>query len=122
MLNLKHQLDAKNEEIRIADICASFQKAAIDQIVSKVLLAVEKFSFNQVVIGGGVAANSYLRETLSQKLLPYQLQPIFAPLELTGDNGAMIATLGEILYNNGKRSDLNIAADPNWSINDLRKE
>lgn len=78
-------------EAQKADIAASFQRIACETIVDKVLLAVEEFSPNSVVIGGGVAANSELRRQLAERL-PFPIS--YTDLKLCGDNGAMIATLG----------------------------
>jgi N6-L-threonylcarbamoyladenine synthase len=74
-----------------ANIAASFQRVACETIVDKVMLAYKEFSPASVVVGGGVAANSELRQQLRERLpLPVE----YLDLKLCGDNGAMIATLG----------------------------
>ena len=71
-----------------ANIAASFQKAAIDLLLSRLFRAMEDSGLNRVVLGGGVAANSYLRASLAARK---GIQAIFPPPRLCGDNGAMVA-------------------------------
>jgi len=101
---LKHKL--------ICDMCASFQQAVIDVLVSKTLRAIKQHSVKSFLLGGGVAANSELRKQLKEKIeklnaygrvINHPLTPslkrrgenevqIFIPeLKFTGDNAAMIA-------------------------------
>jgi N6-L-threonylcarbamoyladenine synthase len=79
-------------EAQVNDLCASFQHAALDQIVRKLSRVKEKYSDTQsVIIAGGVAANQYFRELMSQNIGV----PVFFPsLAYCGDNAAMIASLG----------------------------
>jgi len=74
-----------------ANIAASFQKAAVDMILKRLYRAVEETDLSTVVVGGGVAANSYLRAQLSARA---DVDAVFPSLELCTDNGAMIAGLG----------------------------
>ena len=70
-----------------ANIAASFEQAAVDVLVKKTLMAVEKFKPKTVALGGGVAANDHLRDALSKEI-PNILLP---EKQFTGDNAAMIA-------------------------------
>lgn len=76
------------------DIAASFQQAAIDVLVKKTLDAAEKYKPKTLGIGGGVAANDKLRETLANKLqtINYKLNFLLPQKIYTGDNAAMIGT------------------------------
>ncbi|MDP3177327.1 MAG: tRNA (adenosine(37)-N6)-threonylcarbamoyltransferase complex transferase subunit TsaD [Spirochaetaceae bacterium] len=74
-----------------SDLAASFQKAAIDILLGRLLRASEDTSLKTIVAGGGVAANSYLRRKLTART---DLDVRFPPLELCGDNGAMVAGIG----------------------------
>ena len=80
-----------HSEKSTANIAASFQRAAIDMIVKRLLRAVRDTGVATVVVGGGVAANSYLRRSLE---CSEELTALFPSLELCTDNGAMIAGLG----------------------------
>jgi N6-L-threonylcarbamoyladenine synthase len=73
------------------DIAASFQKTVVDTLVDRMLVAYERYQPKTVVIAGGVAANTKLREELSQRL-PTTIA--YAPMELCTDNAAMVAALG----------------------------
>ncbi|MDR2965937.1 MAG: tRNA (adenosine(37)-N6)-threonylcarbamoyltransferase complex transferase subunit TsaD, partial [Treponema sp.] len=89
------------------DIAASFQKTAIDILLRALLNAAEDTGLTTVVAGGGVAANSYLRARLAEQT---HLNCIFPPLDLCGDNGAMIAGIGYRYLNRGEKSLLDISA------------
>lgn len=92
---------------RAADIAASFQKTAIDILLRSLFRAAEDTGLTTVVAGGGVAANSYLRESLASH---NQLRCLFPPLDLCGDNGAMIAGIGYQYLARGDRSSLDATA------------
>ncbi|MEK9174956.1 MAG: tRNA (adenosine(37)-N6)-threonylcarbamoyltransferase complex transferase subunit TsaD [Patescibacteria group bacterium] len=77
----------------IADLCASFEQAVVDVLVSKTLRAASKLNPNTLVLGGGVAANKKLRETLELKFktdFPH-VSCLLSPVNMTGDNALMIA-------------------------------
>jgi N6-L-threonylcarbamoyladenine synthase len=86
-----------------ANIAASFQKAAIDLLVSRLLRAVEDTGLRRVVAGGGVAANSYLRRSLAAHS---DIELRFPPLRLCGDNGAMVAGIACKYLERGESSGL----------------
>jgi N6-L-threonylcarbamoyladenine synthase len=90
-----------------ADIAASFQKTAIDILLRSLFRAAEDTGLTTIVAGGGVAANSWLRARLAERT---DLRCVFPPLELCGDNGAMIAGLGYQYLARGDRSPLNVTA------------
>lgn len=74
-----------------ADICASFQEAMAETLVDKTLRAAARFKVKNVVVGGGVAANSRLRDLMKQRGGEAGLNVIVPPPGLCTDNGAMIA-------------------------------
>lgn len=86
------------------NMCAAFQETAIKTLVNKLLLAVDDTGLKTVVCGGGVAANSRLREILGERK---DLNCIFPPLKLCGDNGAMIAGVAYHFLKRGERDDWN---------------
>lgn len=77
----------------VADIAASFQAAVVDVLVAKTMRAVEQTGARTVVIGGGVAANSALRESLAAACAERGLVLHLTPMRYCTDNGAMIAAL-----------------------------
>jgi N6-L-threonylcarbamoyladenine synthase len=90
-----------------ADIAASFQKTAVEILLRSLFRAAEDTGLKTIVAGGGVAANSYLRSRLAEQR---DLHCIFPPLELCGDNGAMIAGIGYQYLARGDRSPLSVTA------------
>ena len=85
------------------NIAASFQKAAVDMLLSRLFRVIEDTGITKVVAGGGVAANSYLRRTLGARS---DLEVRFPPLRLCGDNGAMVAGIGCKYLERGESSGL----------------
>ncbi len=105
-----NQLDQfwdRRHEKSNANIAAAFQKAAIDIIVDRTLLAVEDTGLRTVVAGGGVSANSYLRARLGSEP---GLRAVFPPMKLCTDNGAMIAGLAWHYHVSGRDSGLDLNA------------
>ena len=79
--------DGKSEK-SMENVCASFQRVAIDSLLKKLDQAVRDSGIYTIVAGGGVVANSYLRSTLASRK-GYRV--FFPAIELCTDNGAMIA-------------------------------
>lgn len=119
VLNLVNNSSQKGEVIRVEDMCNSFQKTAIDMVVDKTLEALKKYKVKSVVVAGGVAANSYIRETLPKAISKFDksITTTIPPLWTCTDNAAMIAILGSKLFDLKKFSDLSAGVDPNWDIN-----
>lgn len=98
-----------------ADIAASFQRIAIETIVDKALLACEQLHPASVIVGGGVAANTELRQQLAARL---PVAPTYADRKLCTDNGAMVATLGcfKAMLGGPQADTFRLAIDPNLSM------
>ncbi|MCT1656719.1 tRNA (adenosine(37)-N6)-threonylcarbamoyltransferase complex transferase subunit TsaD [Brevibacterium luteolum] len=88
-------------DLRLADVTASFETAVVDVLVTKTLLACEDHGIDHVMLGGGVAANRRLRETLAERCSEAGVTLRFPPLDLCTDNGAMVAALGAELVTRG---------------------
>ncbi|GHU26236.1 tRNA N6-adenosine threonylcarbamoyltransferase [Spirochaetia bacterium] len=106
VVNQKEQFRLKNESTP-ADLAASFQKTAIDILLRALFRAVEDTGLSTVVIGGGVAANSYLRDCLKNHP---DIRSIMPPPILCGDNGAMVAGIAYHYLIRGDRSPLTVRA------------
>ncbi len=85
-------------QLPIADICASFQEAVVDVLVEKTMLAVKKTSLSTVVMGGGVSSNSRLREAMKKRCDESGVKLFVPRPSLCTDNGAMIALAGYFQY------------------------
>lgn len=87
------------------NIAASFEKAAVDMLLTRVVRAARDTGLQRVVAGGGVAANTYFREAMGQHT---EFTVVFPPLELCTDNGAMVAGIGYQHIMRGDRSGLDL--------------
>ena len=83
------------EERRVADLAASFQEAVVDCLVGKTLLAAERTGLPTLCVGGGVAANSRLRERLAEACAAQPIELHIPPLSLCTDNAVMGAIAHE---------------------------
>ena len=93
---------------RLNDICASYQEAIVDTLLDKTLLAAKEHNVRSVVIAGGVACNSRLRE-LSGKILGEERFKVYIPSpKYCTDNAAMIGSLGAFKLMNGECSELSL--------------
>lgn len=108
----------KSHKPEVADICASFQECALSALVEKSLLACRMKNVKTITVGGGVAANSALREKFNQRFSGMQLKVIFPKKEFCMDNAAMVAGLGFWLYKSKGRS----ALDLNVSLEERKKK
>ena len=89
------------------DIAASFQKTAVEILLHSLFRAAEDSGLKTIISGGGVAANSYLRASLAAR---NELRCIFPPMELCGDNGAMVAGIAFQHLARGESSPLRTTA------------
>lgn len=105
--------------VTLNNICASFQRAALDPLVAKTYTAAKKVEAKSIILAGGVAANPQLRhdlQTMVQRQLPRSVF-FMPPLALCMDNGVMIAIAGAF---RALQKDFTpwqkISADPNWEL------
>ena len=88
------QFEARGEPVPVADIAAAFQEAVVDIITSKAVLACRENGITDLLLGGGVAANTRLRQLTEQRCSAAGIRLTVPPLALCTDNGAMVAALG----------------------------
>ena len=110
VINLVNRAKMKHEEIRSADLAASFQTVAIRSLVEKTQLAYEKYQPKHIVVAGGVAANSYLRKEMTKTFTDVKLT--IPPLWCCTDNAAMIASAALEMFGKQQFSDLNLGCKP----------
>ena len=103
-------------ESKISAIAAGFQEVVVEALVRKTLLALDKYPASSVVVGGGVAANSHLREAFQNKARQKGFRICFPSRNLCVDNAAMIAALGHSLYEKGHQSELDLTVEPNLDL------
>lgn len=95
-----------------ADVAASFQEAVVDVLLTKSLAACQESGIDNLVIAGGVAANSRLRQLAMARCQAAKVELSIPPANLCTDNGAMVAALGSLAINEGLApSQMGISAD-----------
>ncbi len=98
-----HDVSSENEKARVA---ASFQKAVIDVLSQKLIHAALFKKCSRIGISGGVSANGTFVEILSKKAAAHKMRVFTPPLELCGDNAAMVAARGYALIQQGTLTPL----------------
>ena len=116
VLNYLNSCEMKNEQIVVADVAASFQKAVIDVLVGNSMQAVEQYGFKKFAIAGGVASNSHLRAAFEEACSKRGVEFFLPPPILCTDNAAMIGAAGYYEYINGTRHGLDLNAIPNLRL------
>ena len=95
-----------------ADVAASFQEAVVDVLLTKSLAACQESGIDNLVIAGGVAANTRLRQLAITRCEAAKIELSIPPANLCTDNGAMVAALGSLAISEGlEPSRLGISAD-----------
>ena len=110
--------DLDNLDEHIPDIAASFQRAAIDVLVSKIKKSMLQTSRDTLILAGGVAANGLLRKEMSNLENEMGIKVRYPAMKHCTDNAAMIAYLGSLktpdLSNQGQS-----CARPRWPLNEV---
>ena len=118
VINLVHNLEQRGEKVNVPDMCKSFQDVAVGLVIDRTVKAVQEYGVNQVLLAGGVSANSYLRSEIKAAMEKLNVQIDIPPMWCCTDNAAMIAKVAEHLYERKVFATLDLGADPNWSIED----
>ena len=121
VINLVHNLEQKGEQVNVPDMCRSFQDVAVGLVIDRVIKAVELYDVKQVILAGGVSANSYLRSEMQKEMDRLNIDIIIPPMWCCTDNAAMIAKVAEHLYERKIFASLDLGVDPNWRIEDYDK-
>ena len=117
-INTVHNAKQKGEELNHNDLATSFQYAVVDVLVDKTIRAAKEYPVKQIILAGGVAANSGLREGLS-KAVEEQLENVrlvIPPLSLTGDNAAMIGAAAFLELGKNHTANLALNAQPGLTL------
>ena len=116
VIDLVHNIEQRGEKINVPDMCRSFQDVAIGIVIQRATRAIKEYNIKQVVLAGGVSANSYLREQMQIECQKLGANIIIPPMWCCTDNAAMIAKVAEHLYEMKVFAGLDLGVDPNWSI------
>ena len=106
----------KHPDVASADVAASFQQAVVDVLVAKARRAAESIGATGIVLGGGVAANSLLREETLGACASAGLRGFLPSRAMCTDNAAMIAAAGWYRLRSDGPTDLGSGATPNLKL------
>ena len=116
MLYLVRQRGQKWAQENLADLCAAYQEAIVDVLKINTFTAVKNLHANKLVLAGGVAANSRLRQVFQEQADYYQIELIIPSLKYCTDNAAMIARTGQEMLSRNQISPFSISAVPNLTL------
>ena len=108
VVNLVHNESQRGNEIRVNDICNSFQSRVVEVIVKKTMRALKEYNAKTLVLAGGVAANSYLRQELEKACSKEKISFSYPKISYCTDNAAMIGAAAFYAYKKGKIADLTL--------------
>ncbi len=116
VLNYINKAKMTQEEINVLDLCASFQEAITEALVTRAVRLCEERGIGKLAIAGGVASNSYIRMRMEEacrkkRIAFYRPSPV-----LCTDNAAMIGCAGYYEYLRGRRDGLDLNACPNLKL------
>ena len=112
--------EAAGEPVPVADVAASFQEAVCDVLTRKALDACRERGVEDLLVGGGVAANSRLRALAEQRAARHGIRVRVPRPGLCTDNGAMVAALGSELVTRGRApSSLDLPADSSLPVTEV---
>jgi len=116
MLRLTQKLQQSGSELPVTDLAASFQATVVRALTRRAIACALDQELRTIVMGGGVAANSCLRESLQTAALLHGIKVIFPPPSLCTDNAAMIGCAAADHFNRGHRSSLWLGAQPRLDL------
>ena len=117
VINLVHNEEQRGHEINVEDLATSFQNVAVESIINKVEKALNDFKVNQVLLAGGVAANTSLRDSLKLLTREKNIDLVVPPIEYCTDNAAMIGSAAYYAYQRGDKADLELNAISSVKLN-----
>lgn len=116
VLNYLHNMEQKGESYSLEDVSASFQQAVVDILVENTIKAASLKNTDKIVIAGGVAANSALRDCMTNAASKRKIGVYYPDIILCTDNAAMVASAAYYEFITGKMSDMHLNAVPGLKI------
>lgn len=110
VLNLLNNSEQKGIEVNKVDLCASFQQAVCDIVAEKLMLAAQNYGYRNIVVAGGVSANSGIRARLTEECKKHGYHLFIPPLKYCGDNAAMVGSQAYYEYLKGNIAGLDLNA------------
>jgi N6-L-threonylcarbamoyladenine synthase len=122
VLNFIREKGEQEVAKRMNDICSSFQTAAVEVLVKKSVAAARTYQVRDIVLAGGVAANSLLRKWMKEEAANFNLNVHFPPLQYCTDNAAMIARAGLERFRHREQSSLELNAYPAMRLGEVIRD
>lgn len=116
VLRLTQRLQTSEEPLPVADVAAGFQAAVVRALTKRAIACARDYDLSTIAVGGGVAANSGLRQQLQAAAAPYGIRVLFPPLRYCTDNAAMIGCAAAAHLSRGHRSPLTLKAESRLGI------
>lgn len=116
VINFVHNAEQRGETVIPEDLAASFQKTVVETLVGKALLALEEKGAQNLIIAGGVAANSSLRASLTEEAKRLNFTLTIPQLDLCTDNAAMIGSVAYYYYLNDNFAEFDINGIANLAL------
>ena len=116
VINLIHNSQQKGTEIIKDDVAAALQKTISEILTEKTIACAKELGYRKISVAGGVSANSGIRSLFEKKCSENNISLYLPPLELCGDNGAMIACQGYFNYLDGQFADESLNAIATLSL------
>lgn len=117
VLRLVQQLEKDNHEVPVADVAASFQNTVAKALTKRAIKCALDYGLDTIAVGGGVAANSALRNLLEAAAQTHNLRVLFPSLKFCTDNAAMIGCCAAEHLNRGHTSSLNLGVESRLGLN-----
>lgn len=116
-INLVHNEEQRGNQINKEDLACSFQKRVVDILSKKTLRALKEYNVKNLIVAGGVAANSGIRNRLTQICNENDINLTIPELKYCTDNATMIASAGYYAYKLGRRANIDLKAMANTPLN-----
>lgn len=116
-INLVHNEEQRGNQINRANLACSFQTRVVDILVKKTLHALKEYNVKNLILAGGVAANSGIRNRLTEVCNDNQINLTIPELKYCTDNATMIASAGYYAYKLGRRANIDLQARANVTLN-----
>lgn len=117
VINLAHNEKQRGNEINIYDLSRSFEDVVVDVLTKKTMRAVKEKNVKQLLVAGGVSANTFLRDTLKEMCEKENVDLVVPEFKYCTDNAAMIGAAAYYMYLDNRFSDLNLKIKPTDKIN-----
>lgn len=117
VINYIHNLEQKGLDIPVSDICASYEKWAVDDLVTKTIKVAQDKNYKTIVLAGGVSANKLLRKSMYETCKSLNINCLFPEMKYCTDNAAMIGSAAYFqILNGGNFANSSLSPTPNLAL------